>query len=169
MQKEMQSFWSGVLRGAVAGAWKGFLIVGTLALAGAFLMGTNFAPSLTPTLVGEFFNMVWHFVGWGVMGGVIPGAALGGAYEGVNSFLHEQEVQREITHMKALEHRTHLPIDLTNNEPARNAAPPEVPEAPMHGNPLAARFTPPPASSAAERVMLQKQLAELNPPSQAIH
>ncbi len=178
MQKEVKSFWSGSLKGAAEGAWKGFLICGAIFLIGGLITGTAITFGPQTFFLSAALDLLEVFSIGGLIG-IIPGAAIGAAYKGMNDYVQESEVQKEIAHMRALEHETHLAINMNRGQPiakeqsapASAIAPDAADTAPATlfatseaRNP-AARATQP-LPTAVERLSQQQELA---PTSMTIH
>lgn len=170
MGKELKSFWTGALQGAAAGAWKGFLIGGTLLLGAALIAGTAITPNVGIFFMDAFAQIALKFFIGGMIGAV-PGAAIGAVYEGVSDYVEQAEIQKEVEHMKELERKTHLPLIAKEQQIAATAdALQDIPEetAITPRQPPAATATriPPPAASAVERAQANRAAAATT--SQAI-
>lgn len=99
MSREDKSFWSGACHGLLDGAFRGFIIGGLIAiglLVAAGLIGTMISTGTLGGLGIGFGSVITAFIGGGAIGAVV-GSPITCAYEGINEYIEEKEVQRDCT------------------------------------------------------------------------
>lgn len=111
-KQEARAFFSGGFKGFCSGAYMGLVLLGSLAVVAGLLINPAAFFSVPDLLV----QCAGSFIFGGCVGVVVGGVA-GAIYESTNETIQEAEIQRNMRHIKEVEHNYH--IAQVANAPAR--------------------------------------------------